>query len=379
MESLPYLFISIILLLLYMNERRSIHLLSPRIAERIAFAVMFLFIGLRGHLYSDFINYFPFYNSLPDLFHLKPSTFRQHLFEPGFIIYSSIIKALGFDYFGWVAIGTIIDLAIFQHLFRRYSDSVILPFLFFMAYNGLTIEFNLYRNAKAMDLFLLSLPYLENRNIARYMLLNTLGISFHLSSVVYIPLYFFLHKRIGSVIRWSGIIFANIIIIGGVDVIANILSSLDIFNAMGFYERLLQHVTHSHADYALSFGHLERTFTIVLFTMLYRRLEQQRPSNIIFYNCMWLYYISFMLFHEVAVLVDRIPLLFACGYWILYSNVATLKWRWRQILLFAAVMLAIIKLSMANCTIAARYDNLLFGIKPYHQRRAEITPLLNNK
>ena len=84
-----------------------------------------------------------------------------------------------------------------------------------------------------------------------------------------------------------------------------------------------------------------------------------------------------MVFHEVAVLVDRIPMLFVCGYWILYSNVAMLKLKWRQIILLISLLLAMVKISISNNSIAARYDNLLFGIEPYHARRDDITPLLN--
>lgn len=377
MNALPYLLVTLTLLLLYLNEQRRLRLLSPRRAGWMAFILLLLFIGLRGHLYSDFINYYPFYNSLPDILHLDSSVMQRYLFEPGFVIYSSLIKSLGADYFCWVAIGTFIDLMVFRHTFGRYTGSVILPFIFFMAYNGLIIEFNLYRNAKAMDLFLLSLPYLERRKMARYMLLNIVGMMFHLSSVVYLPLYFVLHRRMCGALRWGGIVFANIIILGGVNVVGTILSSLDMFQAMAFYDKFAQHTLHSSTGYALSFGHLERTFAIVLFTALYEPLERQRPSNRIFYNAMWLYYILFMVFHEVAVLVDRIPMLFVCGYWILYSNVAMLKLKWRQIILLISLLLAMVKISISNNSIAARYDNLLFGIEPYHARRDDITPLLN--
>lgn len=381
MNSLPYIAIVATLLLLYWCEQKPRGVPSARAkmseaAGWAAFAVMLIFIGFRGHLYSDFINYYPFYNALPDIFHLNTSFLRRYLFEPEFVVYSSLIKSLGFDYFGWVAIGTLIDLVVYRHLFRRYTDSVVLPFIFFMAYNGLTIEFNLYRNAKAMDLFLLSLPALERRHAVRYMALNLLGTTFHLSSVVYLPLYFLLHRPMCRALRWGGIVFANIILLGGVSLIGEILQSLEAFRAMAFYDKFLRHATNGTAGYALSFGHIERTFTIVLFTAMYDRLERSRPSNRIFYNCLWLYYISFMLLHEVEVFVDRIPTLFVCGYWVLYSNISTMKWRWRQVVMLIAMVLAMAKITIANQSIAARYENRIWGITSYRERRSEVTPLL---
>ncbi len=377
-NAFPYILVMLMLLWLYANERRSIRLLSPHMAEWSAFALIFLFIGFRGHLYSDFINYFPFYDQLPTISRLNSSAMMHYLFEPGFVIYASLIKSLGADYFAWVAIGTLIDLAVFRFTFRRYTGSVILPFIFFMAYNGLTIEFNLYRNAKAIDLFLLSIPYLERRQIAPYMLLNTIGTTFHLSSFIYLPLYFLLYRNIGGWLRWGGIVFANILFLGNIGIVSELIESLGVFQAMDFYDKLTSHAENSSASYGLTFGHIERTFAIVLFSSLYRPLTQQRRSNIIFYNALWLYYVTFLIFHEVEVFVARIPTLFAFGYWILYSNLATLRWRWRQVILLIAITLAMVKVGIANHTIAARYENIIFGITDYATRQHEVTPLLEN-
>lgn len=379
LTTLPYIVVAIALLWLYKCEQRRVKVLSPRTAGRVAFIVVFLFIGLRGHLYSDFINYYPFYEELPTITLLDSSAMNRYLFEPGFVIYSSLVKSLGIDYFGWVALGTFLDLWVFRTTFQRYTNSVVLPFLFFMAYNGLTIEFNLMRNAKAMDLFLLSIPYLRARKVWPYMLLNLLGTTFHLSSVVYLPLYFLLHMSMGPVLRWGGIVFANVIFLGGVSVIADIIESLGIFRAMAFYDKLSGHAAHSTAGYALSFGHLERTFAIVLFTALYRRLGRQRADNLIFYNCLWIYYTTFLLFHEVEVLANRIPLLFVSGYWILYTNIATLRYRWRQVVLLIAILLALAKIVTANTSPPARYENILTGTTDYHTRRREVMPYLEKQ
>lgn len=377
-NALPYIALSIALLWLYANEKQRIRCLSPRAAGLCAFSLLFLFIGLRGHLYSDFINYFPFYESLPTISHLHSSTMAQYLFEPGFVIYSSVIKSLGADYFTWVAIGTLIDLIVFRRFFQRYTDSTILPFLFFMAYNGLIIEFNLYRNAKAMDLFLLSIPYLERRRVMPYMLLNILGTTFHISSLIYIPLYFLLHRRMNSIIRWGGIVFANILFLGNIRVVSELIESLGVFQTMAFYDKLTSHAENSAISYGLTFGHIERTFAIVLFTALYVPLTKQRQSNIIFYNCLWLYYVTFLIFHEVEIFVDRIPTLFVFGYWILYTNLALLRWRWRQVVMFIAILLAIIKITLSNCSIAAHYENIIFGITDYSARQHTVAPLLED-
>ena len=370
MNAIPYILLCLFLFFLYLNESRKIKLISVSNSRKVAFFVLLAFLGLRGHIYSDFISYYPFYEELPNIFNLSQRLFSKWYFEPGFVIYSSIIKTIIPNYFGWVFVNTLIDIIIFNFVFKQYTDSRILPFIFFLAFNGLLIEFNLYRNIKAIDLFLLSLPYLEKRKLTPYILLNILGMTFHSSSAVYIPLYFILNKEIPNFIKWTGIIVANAIFLLRISIISDFVNSLNIFQAMALVEKLSGYVENSEASQAISFGYLERTFSILTFTLLYKKLVTQRRSNIIFYNCFWLYYVTFLCFYEVQVLVDRIPTLFMFSYWILYPNVITsLRYKMRQIVYAVSMAFVFMKIYAGNTNPAAKYDNVIFGIEDYRSRK----------
>lgn len=371
MNAIPYIIITIVLFFLYQCECKKIRCgISISSARRISFVVLLLFIGCRGHIYSDFISYYPFYKKLPDIFNITKYTFTDILFEPGFIVYSSIIKTIIPDYFGWIFISTLIDLLVFNFVFKRYTSSRILPFIFFMAFNGLLIEFNLYRNIKAIDLFLLSLPYLEKRKLLPYMLLNILGMTFHSSSIVYIPLYFVLHKEIPKTIIWGGIIVANAIFLLKISVINDFVNSLSIFQAISFMDKLTGRVGNNEAAQAISLGYIERTFSIITFTLLYNKLVQQHKSNIIFYNCFWLYYTSFLFFYEIQVLVERIPTLFMFSYWILYPKIIIdLHFRERQIIYITSFLFVFLKIYAANISPAAKYENILWDTDNYEERK----------
>lgn len=370
MNSIPYLILVFFLFFLYLNESKKITIISVKNARKLSFVTLLIFIGLRGHIYSDFINYYTFFEYLPNIFDLTPSTFTDWLFEPGFILYSSIIKTIVPNYFGWVFVNTLIDLLVFRYIFKRYTCSEILPFIFFLAFNGLYIEFNLYRNVKAIDLFLLSLPFLENRKCLPYMLLNIIGTTFHSSSIVFIPLYFILGKEIPRYIRWIGIIIANVIFLLQFSVISDFLNSLSFFQSMSFYDKLSGHIENSEAEQNISFGYIERTFSIFTFTLLYDKLVKQSRSNIIFYNCFWLFYVSFLCFYEVQVLVDRIPTLFMFSYWILYPNILGLKFNVRQLIYLSSFLLVFMKVFLSNNIPPAKYDNLLLGIEDYNTRKS---------
>lgn len=370
MYSIPYIIVALVLFFLYGCECGKIKCgITAKQARTIAFLLLLFFLGLRGHIKSDFISYYPFFEDLPNIFELNFSNIKDFQWEPGFIIYSSLVKTIIPNYFGWVFINTLIDLLVFRYVFKNYTHSQILPFLFFIAFNGLLIEFNLYRNIKAIDLFLLSLPYLQQRRVLPYMILNLLGVSFHVSSLTYIPLYWVLCRRIPKVVLWSGIIVANIVFLGHISVISDFLNNLGVFQAMDFYEALSGYVENSDNAKLLSIGYLERTFAVVTFMLLYNRLERQQEYNVIFCNCFWLYYISFLFFYEVSVLVDRIPTLFIFSYWVLYPNVFTTKFRIRPIVVAITMLLVFLKIYTGNNEITSKYENILFIEDNYEERK----------
>lgn len=108
-NSYPYIIVSCILAFLYLGESGKIKDLSPRSSINIALFLTLCFIGLRGFVLTDYINYYPFYVNLPKLDKINSVDLMR--FEPGFVIYSSLIKTIGFNYFGWVFINSLIDLA----------------------------------------------------------------------------------------------------------------------------------------------------------------------------------------------------------------------------------------------------------------------------
>lgn len=366
--SIPYLIVAFILFLLFLSENKKLHIFSVKTSRKVSFIIMLVFIGLRGHLYSDFISYFPFFQSLPTLGKLNIiEVLKDSGFEVGFIIYSSLIKTIFPDYFIWVFINTFIDLCVFRYIFRKYSYSEILPFIFFLAWQGLTIEFNLYRNVKAIILFLLSIQYLERRKIIPYFALNLLGVTFHTTALLFIPLYFFLHKQYSKKILWICFILVNIAYF------TNQLLNIQWGDALGFLnnERVISKLNNYQdkgVSYGFSIGYLERTLTIILVLSLYEKLIQQLPINKILINCLMFYYGFFHVFSNVEVLAIRIPILFIFSYWILLSNIVYLYHLRFNYLTRMFSLLIIFKIVIGTSNIACYYDNLLWGIKDYGER-----------
>ncbi len=365
--SIPYIIVFVLLWFLYLNEKGRIkNGLSSQCAGIATFILMLIFFGLRGHVYSDFINYYPFFRDLPTI--TKLDNIFQSFVEPGYVIYTSILKTVIPNYFAWVFMNTLIDLLIFRLAFRRYTHSLILPFIFFMAYQGLIIEFNLYQNAKAIDMFLLSIPFLKQRKILPYMLLNLLGATFHISAVFYLPLYFILHKEFPRWLVWSMLILANVVFLGNLHFTSSLIQNFGIFASEDLLDRLIEYQNRD-MEYGLSFGYFERTISVLICTILYKKLIEQNSINRILFNSALLYYFTFMIFSDVRVFTERIPLLLIFSYWILFSNVIALRFKYRPIIVPFLIVLSFLKIFTSTQSIMAYYDNHLWGIKSYEERK----------
>ena len=362
--ALPYLIISGILAFLYLGECGKIKGLSSRQSVNCAYLLMLIFIGFRGFVLTDYISYYSMFQKIPGITDLNLKYYAG--MEPGFVLYSSLIKSLGFDYFGWVFINTLIDLIVFRLFFKRYSPSLILPLICMMAFNGTLIEFNLYRNVKAIELFLLSFPYLIKRKFIPYLILNLIGLSFHNSAVIYLPLYFILTIKFNKILIWAFIIVTNIIYICHINVINDIINNISFMQILNGYEKLANYAAETEAR-AFSIGFFERTFTIVIFTVFRDHLNAKHSHYNVFYNCYLLYYISFLLFYEVAVFVQRIPALFAFSYWVLYSSVIYLHYRWRNIINMAIASLLVLKIYASHADPFYKYENILWNNTNYQK------------
>lgn len=362
--AVPYLVVFFILCYLYYRERK-----QDILAGRVAFVVLLLFIGLRGHVYSDYAAYYPFFEDLPTIFGWDLDLLEFENFEVGFVLYSSFVKTLFPNYFCWVFINALIDLLVFYHIFKRYSASVVLSFIALIAFMGLSIEFNLYRNSKALLFFLLSIPYLKERKILPYMLLNILGSFFHISSLLYVPMYFILTKHFPKILIWGAFIAVNILLFCQVSITSKLVELVTLLLGMERMSLKLTNYLLTAEEHGITLGYLERTFSFVLFALFYNRLIAGREYNKIFLNSFFFYYILLHLFSDVAVFATRIPLLFVFSYWLLFPNALSViqKKGNRYILFSLFFMLCFLEVSRNN-HIMKMYDNLLWGIVPYEER-----------
>lgn len=385
--SIPYILFLLFLVLLMFLEFRCIKYDQKTYIIRLATITGFLFFfGLRGFVFTDWMNYYPLFAKIPTLFggHMNMifnnfSTNTEAGFrgtELGFVYLTSLFKTIIPNYFIWVFFNTLIDVILLDIFFRRYSKYYVLSFILFLTFGGLGIEINLIRNSKAILLFLVSIKYLQNRQILPYMLLNVLGCFFHASALIFLPLYFILNKDWPKSVLWIIFIAGNIIFLFHINYLRPVLTTLgDIIGGkIMLMIRAYLEIHLYNRPFGIGLGYIERILTFIIIIFSYDMLKKQNISSVIFINTFILYFIVYFFFAEITVAVERLSLLFVSSYWILYPNILKLikKQNNKIILTFSFLFYCLLKITVGNSNVFSKYDNLLFGIESYEVRKDRV-------
>jgi len=354
------------------------------------------FFGLRGFVYTDWVMYYPLFDKMPTiwdggLISVLSTDFSDNFvtdvnvgqagIEMGFVYFTCLCKSIVPNYYVFVFINTVIDIYLLNIFLKRYSKYYILSFILFIVFGGLILEFNLIRNFKALLLFLISIKYIEERRIAPYMLLNVIGFFFHSSALIFLPLYFILKKEWPKWFIWTIFIVGNIIFLFQIKFLEPFaLSAADIIGGRMAVKVKLYFASDLYSQpYGLGLGYIERFMTFLLIVLSQKKLKEQNLYNIVFINIFFLYFIVYSFFGEIMVAVERLSLLFVFSYWILYPALLELVKNTinKLVLVLFIFTYSVLKLTQANSNIFSKYDNHLFGIDSYENRRMIIDNNMN--
>jgi hypothetical protein len=346
--------------------------------------IIILFIGFRGFLYTDWQGYYNIYKKSPSLFDglfkmrqfVKELSEKLPFMEKGFLVYLILCKTISQNYFFLQAFSFIIDFFILFEFFKKYIPQyVILGFLFFFLFSGISIEFNLLRNAKAIMIFLLSIKYIYGKNILRYFLLIILSSLFHISALLYLPLYFVINRKFHKVPIFIIFIIGNIIYLFQIRWCKFMLLSVSSLLSGGRLDYLLELYLSSEKysqSYGITVGYLERFFSFIIVYIFSDKIYKTNKENLIFIDTFYIYSFIFLYFSEISILLERVAVLFVFGYWIIYPQIyALLSKNYKKVFLLFLLVYGILKMA-GNNNLLTEYDNILFEYKSYDVRRNRV-------
>jgi hypothetical protein len=376
--SLPYISI---FFFLYIN---SIPILkkngmSTLLQILIATAVLLIFIGFRGFVYTDWQSYYVVYKRCPSMLegfsrvkaYIDNSLNNPGGMEIGFMLYMVLCKTISPDYFFLQIFSSAIDFIIIYFVFKNIIHKyIVMAFLFFILFGGLVLEFNLLRNVKGILFFIISLKYVENRSFYKFISINILGSLFHISSVLFFPLYFVLNKRIPKKLVLMLFIIGNIIYLLQIEwfrVILILISSYLPARLEILTDIYLSHELTSKAS-GITIGYIERFITFIVLYYNWDKLILAHKYNNIFINIAVIYLFIMLFFSEIVILIGRVGPLFIFHYWFLYPQIYSfLTKNYKIVFLGLLLIYGFLKMS-TNSNVQTIYDNILFGHKSYNER-----------
>ena len=305
--SVPWILLIVFFIMLTVTE----HLLMKRqgnltvdmqIIRWISIISLIFFFGLRGFEGWDWTLYYPAYKDLPPLLSFRAGLFTSTRFEHGFVVLMAAVKSIWSNYHFFVFISTLIDILILNEILKRYSKySFSFSCLLFIIMGGFYLETDLLRGAKSIMLFLLSVKYIEERKILPYYLLNIAACLFHISALIFLPLYFVLNKKISRKTVIIIFIAGLTIFLLRIQYIRPFLAWISSGSDSRFAELINKYLENPSfaTGYGITIGLFERIVTFTLIIIYYEKLIKKNSINLIFLNCFILYFIIFFYFSEI--------------------------------------------------------------------------------
>ena len=350
------------------NERKK-HMLF-------VFSIILLigFLGLRGFIGWDWWAYYPSYNNLPNGFN----------YEIGYEIWSNIFYKIGLSYHHFTFINTVADILILAYVLKKYSKYPIFSMFLFLAVQGLSFEVDLLRNAKAVLLFIISIQFIKERKIIPFLILNILGMTFHMSSVIYLPMYFILNRNYSRKIILPLIILGNIYYIFDTKIFIHILEYMSSVLPAAVGGKITSYLSIIPQNYKLPIGTLyfERLVTfIMVFFFLHKEKnhrEKENPYSLIMENSFYIFYLIFLFTSEFFIASTRIGILFIYANWFLWGDIIE---NLRDTKIKAAVFLIAVLIGgnriynhfdFNGNKILYRYENIITDHKSYEEKMKDL-------
>lgn len=334
----------------------------------VAIILFFVFFAFRGFIFSDWISYYSFFQDCTwiDLFGYRLGSVTSY--EPGFTLLCLICKSIFKDYFFFQFVVCLIDTVLLLRFFRGRVDNVALALLLVFVFDGLGMFVNLLRNSIAIMIFLNAIDFIRDRKPLPYFAMCTLAMSFHMTALVYFPLYFFFHRHLNKWMFLAVFVICNVVFLAHIPVVVSLLRLLRIDEA--FTDKVKAYTEVMTTSSVLSIGYIERLFTFALAFCFYDKLSSMKKENAIFLNALLAYFIATFFFAQFFDLSKRLANLFSFSYWIIWAYFINCfsYVRNKNIYIYFVSFYCLVKIWFMTQLPSLEYENLIFGIKSYQER-----------
>lgn len=366
--TIPYIFILIILIFLSAQEKKG--LLKKEKVFKYCVFIFVVFFCFRGYVGWDWMNYYPIFLNVDDLFHFSSSSFiivysntiSSDIIEPGFIIYVSLLKTIWFNWHFFVIVTTIIPVIAISLFIKNNCKNYAFAFaIFFSLYPGLIID--LMRNALSLSVFLFSLTLIKQRKLIPFLIISIVGFSFHRTFISLVPLYFVYEMKIPKWLSILIFVICNIIFIAGIPVVTTIANEL--LPYLGDTASATKVNSYLNKDSAvargLTLGYFVRFVVFCLIIAKYKVIQSDKNLNF-FLNSYLIYIFITIGMSDMRSFVDRMEYVYCFPFLVLYPYYETILAPRKRILYLSFIYLfCFLKLFSYTSSPMLKYETMFNG------------------
>ncbi|MGL5123810.1 MAG: EpsG family protein [Fusobacteriaceae bacterium] len=290
-------------------------------------------------------------------------------YEKGYRLFVILVKKIYPNFNFFIGLNTFVDFILIGWIFKKYSPYPIFSLFLYLGISGLSLEIDLLRNVKSILIFLISLKALKEKKILIFFLLNILGMTFHITSLIYIFLYFFINRNWNKNIVFGLFILGILYYFSDYTLIVEFLKKIN-FSQIDSYLELIQKNKRTGSNIFF----IERViFFILVYISSYFINKKHKKLFLIFENSSYIYVFIFLFCSELSIISFRLSLLFVFVYWIIFPIIINCSTTKIKIII---LILALIFIGVKNWNfftfkgnqIVYDYENIFFKHKSYDEK-----------
>ncbi|MGL6064069.1 MAG: EpsG family protein [Fusobacteriaceae bacterium] len=300
-------------------------------------------------------------------------------YEKGYRLFVLLVNKIYSNFNFFIGLNTFIDFIMIGWVLRKYSPYPIFSLFLYLGISGLSLEVDLLRNVKSIFLFLISLKSLKEKKIYVFLFLNILGMTFHITSIIYVFLYFLINRN------WNKKIVFGVFTLGIIYYFSDYTLIVEFFKKINFIQidSYLELIPKNKIN-GISIFFIERIlFFTIIFSSSYfikrndinQNIVKENQGNLflIFENSSYIYIFLFLFCSELSVITFRLSLLFVFAYWFIFPIIMSYSTTRIKIFIF---VLALSFIGVKNWNfftfkgnqIVYEYENIFFKHKSYEEK-----------
>lgn len=290
--------------------------LSSTILSSLAAILLICIAGLRYETGGDWDSYTELFASFPSFSRLvgHPIEIVEQPVEEGFTLLCALVKSLGGTIQHLFFVVTFINILLIASALPKYTKFPVIGLLCYYGILYFNLEMIYIRQATAVALCFFALQFIRSHKIWKYILVVLIACTFHRVAVLMLPLYFFLDRKIPTVVYILVIGEGAVLMLIGVPWIKTIFLTVAGWLGENYAEKAEMYAENAlfAVQRGLSIGFV-LNLAILIVVLFFKNKIDELPYGTVMLNLFALSLVLYYYCYELVEVSNRVRLFFFIG------------------------------------------------------------------